>query len=139
MVIAPPSAAGSPWVRKFGSASTAIASGWMQIRGARRRRAVDRGFPLSDHADWNGLLSAIAATGAEQVWVTHGYTSVMVRWLTEHGLSARAIATRFEGELERDPEEQGSEEQGSEVRDQGPGREAGARGQGSGDREESED
>ena len=104
MVVAPPSAAATPWLRKFGPISTAIASGWMQIRGARRRRAVDRGFALSDHADWPGLLWAIGETGAEQVWVTHGYTSVMVRWLTEHGIQARAIATHFEGELDVEPE-----------------------------------
>ena len=100
MVIAPPSAAGTPWLRKFGDVSTAFASGWMQIRGTRRRRAVDRGFPISDHADWVGLLSAIDATGAEEIFVTHGYRSTLVRWLTEHGKRARSIATAFEGEME---------------------------------------
>jgi len=104
LVVAPPSAAGTPWLRKFGEVSTAIASGWMQIRGARRRRAVDRGFALSDHADWDGLSSTVRATGAEQVWVTHGYVGVMVRWLREQGLDARGLATRFEGELEEDVE-----------------------------------
>ncbi len=98
LVLAPPSALHSPWARKFGEASTAIASGWMQIRGARRRRAVDRGFVLSDHADWNGLLDAIAATGAKEILVTHGYTNVLTRWLAEHGKRARAIVTRFEGD-----------------------------------------
>ncbi len=100
MVIAPPSAAGTPWLRKFGDVSLAFASGWMQIRGTRRRRAVDRGFAISDHADWEGLLSAIDATGAEEIVVTHGYRSTLVRWLTEHGKRARAIATAFEGEME---------------------------------------
>lgn len=100
MVIAPPSAIRSPWLRKFGPLSTAIASGWMQIRGTRRRKAVDRGFPLSDHADWDGLLSVIRFSAAEQVWVTHGYTVPMVRWLQEQGLQARAVETRFEGEEE---------------------------------------
>lgn len=98
LIIAPPSAQASAWTRRFGEVSTAFASGWMRIRGARRRRAVDRGFVLSDHADWPGLLAAIAATGAERVWVTHGYSAVLARWLTEHGLDARPIATRFEGE-----------------------------------------
>src|SRR5579864_7982932 len=98
LIVAPPSAHGTPWTRKFGHASTGFASGWMRIRGTRRRRAVDRGFVLSDHADWPGLLRAIEATGAEQVWVTHGYTSVLVRWLREHGLDARLFATHFEGE-----------------------------------------
>jgi putative mRNA 3-end processing factor len=98
LVIAPLSANGSPWLRKFGELSTAFASGWMQIRGARRRRALDRGFVLSDHADWNGLLAAIHATGAERIWVTHGYTTPLVRWLTENGYEAETVATRFEGE-----------------------------------------
>lgn len=102
IVIAPPSAAGSPWLRKFGPVSTAIASGWMQIRGMRRRRSVDRGFALSDHADWRDLLTAIRASGAEHVWVTHGYASVVARWLNENGTQAEAIATRFEGELATD-------------------------------------
>ncbi len=106
IVIAPPSAAGSVWARRFGSASSAFASGWMRVRGARRRRGLDRGFTLSDHVDWPGLLEAVAATGAERVWVTHGYTGPVVRWLREHGLEARAVATRFEGERD-EPEAPG--------------------------------
>ncbi len=98
LIVAPVSARGTPWMRKFGAVSTAFVSGWMQIRGTRRRRAVDRGFVLSDHADWPGLLQTIAATGAESVWVTHGYSAVLARWLREHGLDARAVSTRFEGE-----------------------------------------
>jgi putative mRNA 3-end processing factor len=98
LVIAPQSASASPWLRKFGEISTAFASGWMQIRGARRRRALDRGFVLSDHADWNGLLATIRATSAERVLVTHGYTPPMVRWLTENGYQAEPVATQFEGE-----------------------------------------
>jgi putative mRNA 3-end processing factor len=98
LIIAPPSAQASAWTRRFGEVSTAFASGWMRIRGVRRRRAVDRGFVLSDHADWPGLLAAIGATGAERVWVTHGYSAVLARWLTEHGLDARPITTPFEGE-----------------------------------------
>jgi putative mRNA 3-end processing factor len=90
-------------VAKFGEVSSAMASGWMQIRGPRRRRALDTGFALSDHADWNGLLGAIAATGAEEVWATHGYSGVLVRWLSEQGLRARAIQTAFEGEEEAEP------------------------------------
>jgi putative mRNA 3-end processing factor len=100
IVVAPPSADASPWSRRFGPSSNAFASGWMRVRGARRRRSLDRGFPLSDHADWPGLLAAIEATGAQSVWVTHGYTSVLTRWLSERGLDARAVATRFEGERE---------------------------------------
>ena len=95
LVLAPPSAAGSPWIRRFGDFSDAFASGWMQLRGARRRRAVDRGFVLSDHADWPGLMQAIRATGAERVIVTHGSIPVMVRWLCQTGLDARAFDTEY--------------------------------------------
>ncbi|MDB4951369.1 MAG: hypothetical protein JWM27_4018 [Gemmatimonadetes bacterium] len=100
LVVAPPSAAGSPWLRRFGPASTAFASGWMRIRGARRRRSLDRGFVVSDHVDWPSLLAAVDATGASRVWVTHGYREPVVRWLREHGLEAHAIASRWEGEAE---------------------------------------
>jgi putative mRNA 3-end processing factor len=100
LVLAPTSADNTPWLRKFGEVSTAFASGWMQIRGTRRRRSLDRGFVLSDHADWQGLLNTIHATGAETIWVTHGYTTSLVRWLREHGQSAEALETRFRGELE---------------------------------------
>jgi putative mRNA 3-end processing factor len=102
IVVAPPSADGSVWTRRFGPQATAFASGWMLVRGARRRRSLDRGFPLSDHVDWPSLMSAVAATGAERVWVTHGYTGPVVRWLQEHGLDARAVQTRFEGEVDDD-------------------------------------
>ena len=98
MIVAPPAAQGSPWMRRFGDASTAFASGWMRIRGTRRRRAADRGFVLSDHADWPGLLASIEATGASCVWVTHGYTDPLVRWLRERGLEARAVPTHWEGD-----------------------------------------
>ncbi|MGN6391602.1 MAG: ligase-associated DNA damage response exonuclease [Gemmatimonadales bacterium] len=98
VVIAPPSADGSVWARRFGDQSTAFVSGWMAVRGTRRRRAVDRGFAISDHVDWPSLLAAIDATGAEEIWATHGYTGVLVRWLREQGRSARAVETRFEGE-----------------------------------------
>jgi putative mRNA 3-end processing factor len=70
----------------------------MLVRGTRRRRGLDRGFPLSDHVDWPSLLAAIEATGASRVWVTHGFTHPVVRWLREHGLEAVAVQTRFEGE-----------------------------------------
>jgi putative mRNA 3-end processing factor len=95
LVLAPPSASGSPWTRRFGDYSDAFASGWMLLRGARRRRGVDRGFVLSDHADWPGLLDAIHATGAQQVIVTHGSIPVMVRWLCQIGLDAKAFDTEY--------------------------------------------
>ncbi|MBM9594836.1 ligase-associated DNA damage response exonuclease [Roseitranquillus sediminis] len=98
LVVAPPSALGSPWMRRFGPASTGFASGWMALRGIRRRRAADRGFVLSDHADWDGLNAAIAATGAERVFVTHGYTQIFCRWLSEQGYDAAIVETEYEGE-----------------------------------------
>ena len=102
LVLAPVSAMNSPWLRRFGDISTGFASGWMQIRGTRRRRSLDRGFVLSDHADWQGILSTIEMTGAETVWVTHGYTHPLARWLRERGQKAEALETRF---LEELPEE----------------------------------
>jgi putative mRNA 3-end processing factor len=96
IVLAPPAVQNSVWARRLGAdASDAFASGWMRLRGARRRRGVDRGFVLSDHADWPGLQCAIRATGAERVIVTHGYEAVMVRWLLQQGLQAQAFVTEY--------------------------------------------
>ncbi len=100
LIVAPPSADANPYLRKFGPVSTAFASGWMRIRGTRRRRSIDHGFVLSDHADWPGLLRAIEETGAQTVMVTHGYRLPLVRWLCEKGLDAKALETRYEGERE---------------------------------------
>jgi putative mRNA 3-end processing factor len=110
LIVAPPSAAGSLWIRRFGSISTGFASGWMRIRGARRRRAIDRGFVLSDHVDWPSLLATVEATGAERVWVTHGTREPLVRWLTERGIDARAVASQWKGEEDTDPVEVAGEE-----------------------------
>ncbi|MEI4473297.1 ligase-associated DNA damage response exonuclease [Frigidibacter sp. MR17.24] len=98
IVVAPPSALGSPWARRFGPASQAFASGWMRLRGIRRRRAVDRGFVMSDHADWDGLNAAIGATGAERIFVTHGYTQPFRRWLETRGYDAGIVTTDWQGE-----------------------------------------
>ncbi|PSL05111.1 ligase-associated DNA damage response exonuclease [Cecembia rubra] len=99
LIIAPPSAMGSPWLKKFSPYRTAICSGWMNIRGARRRRAADAGFVLSDHADWEGLITAIKATGAEQVFLTHGNTAVFGRYLEEEEkIKATELETLFQGE-----------------------------------------
>ena len=95
LVLAPPSAHGTPWMRRFGNYADAFASGWMQLRGTRRRRGVDRGFVMSDHADWPGLQKAITGTGAERVFVTHGSVAVLVRWLTENGLEAQGFKTEY--------------------------------------------
>ena len=98
MVIAPPSAAGSRWLRTFGDTSIAMASGWMTIRGVRRRRGFDRGFVLSDHADFPGLVQAVEASRARRVFVTHGSAASFARFLCEQGVEASVLATRFRGE-----------------------------------------
>ncbi|CAN7601819.1 ligase-associated DNA damage response exonuclease [Rhizobacter sp. LjRoot28] len=103
LVIAPPSAQGSPWLKRFGEFSDAFASGWMQLRGTRRRRGLDRGFVLSDHADWPGLLEAIASTGAPRVIVTHGYVDPLVRYLAEQGYEAGAFKTEYGDEADEAP------------------------------------
>lgn len=98
LIVAPPAALGTPWMRRFGAHSTGFASGWMRIRGARRRRSLDRGFVLSDHADWPGLNVAIQSTGAAEVRVTHGYRGPLVEWLRQQGRPALAVEARFESE-----------------------------------------
>jgi len=102
LIVAPPSAQSTLWMRRFGDYSDAFASGWMHLRGTRRRRGVDRGIVLSDHADWSGLTSAIAATGASSVYVTHGYSAPLARWLAERGLDTHTFATAFEGDAGSD-------------------------------------
>lgn len=109
IVIAPGSTQNTDWIRKFAPYSLAFASGWMQVRGGRRRRALDQGFVISDHADWDGLLGAIEATGAERIGVTHGYTDPLVRWLKEQGKEAWEVPTRFQGEGVEDSESEEAE------------------------------
>ena len=104
LILAPPSAHNSPWTGRFKQLSTGFASGWMRVRGQRRRRALDRGFALSDHADWPALLTAISATGAEHVLVTHGQAAPLARHLNEQGTRAEVLATRFVGDTADDPE-----------------------------------
>lgn len=113
IVVAPPSAIGSPWLRQFEPYELGVCSGWMQLRGARRRRNADMGFVMSDHADWNGLNEAVLATGAENIYVTHGYKSIYAKWLSEHyGLKAQTVDTLYEGEaLEQQDGEPGREEE----------------------------
>lgn len=101
IVLAPPSAHGSTWIRKMVPYVTASASGWMTFRGARRRRAIDKGFVLSDHCDWSELLSSIKETGAEKVICTHGYTDIFSRYLQELGYDARTETTQY-GEEENE-------------------------------------
>jgi putative mRNA 3-end processing factor len=98
LIIAPPSVQGTSWTSRFGTHSTAFASGWMHVRGMRRRRAMDRGFVLSDHVDWPGLMQAIKNSEAETIWVTHGSTAIVVRYLQEQGYDAAGLETQFQGE-----------------------------------------
>ncbi len=102
LVVAPPAALASTWTRKFGAHSTGFASGWMIVRGARRRKAVDRGFVLSDHADWGELQTAIRASEAETVFVTHGFIDELVRWLNENDINAKPLKTQYVGENDSD-------------------------------------
>lgn len=98
LIVAPPSAINSTWLRRFTPYREAVCSGWMALRGARRRRNVAKGFALSDHADWNGLNEAVSATEAEKVFVTHGYSDVFSQWLREQGIDAEPILTEFGGD-----------------------------------------
>lgn len=101
VIIAPPSADNSPWIKRFTPYAIGVCSGWMQVRGNVRRRNVDAGFALSDHADWNGLLSSIKATGAQKVFVTHGFQSAFSRYLNETGIESAEVKTAY-GEEETD-------------------------------------
>jgi len=98
LVVAPPSAVGSSWASKLKPLSVGIGSGWMMIRGSKRRQNVDRGFILSDHADWQGLNDAVKQTGAENIVCTHGYTDTFSQWLNYNGYNAITEKTLFEGE-----------------------------------------
>lgn len=104
VIIAPPGAEDSPWTKRLPSFRTATCSGWMQVRGQARRSSSDMGFALSDHADWNGLLSTVKATGASKVFVTHGFQSVFSRYLNEIGIEAAEVITQY-GEEEKNTEE----------------------------------
>jgi putative mRNA 3-end processing factor len=101
LILAPVSARGTPWLRRFSGAATGFASGWMRLRGTRRRKGYERGFVLSDHADWPALLRTVEESGARRVLVTHGYTHPFARYLREvKGLQAEALETPFLGEAE---------------------------------------
>ncbi|MDB5203318.1 MAG: ligase-associated damage response exonuclease [Ferruginibacter sp.] len=107
IVIAPSGAEGSPWIKRFSPYAVGICSGWMQVRGNQRRKNADAGFALSDHADWEGLLAAVNATGAQKVFATHGFQSAFSRYLNEQGIEAAEVKTAYGN----DEEETVSEEQ----------------------------
>ncbi len=105
VIVAPPSADGTPWMKRFAPYRVAVCSGWMQVRGNVRRRNADAGFALSDHADWSGLLQAVEATGAASVYVTHGFQSAFSRYLGEKGLRAMEVKTEYGAEEEEEAAE----------------------------------
>ena len=113
VLIAPPGAEDSPWMSRFPSAAIGICSGWMQVRGNVRRRNADAGFALSDHADWPGLLEAVKATGAEKIFVTHGFQAALSRYLNETGTVAAEVKTEY-GEEETVGAKEGAEAEGNE-------------------------
>jgi putative mRNA 3-end processing factor len=104
MILAVPSAHGTSWINRFRNRSTAMVSGWMQIRGNRRRRAMDRGFVLSDHADWDSLIRTVREVAPEEVWVTHGFADIFSRHLRDLGWNALPLKTEFIGEVNEDKE-----------------------------------
>src|SRR5207237_7198270 len=102
LILAPLTARGLPWMKRFGEFESAFASGTMRIRGQRRRRAFDRGFALSDHADWPGVLRTVRETGARQVLATHGHRDALARYLREEGVEASAIGAAHPSDPEGD-------------------------------------
>jgi putative mRNA 3-end processing factor len=96
LILAPPSAHRSPWMKRFKDPQTAFASGWMQVRGARRRKGYEKGFVLSDHADWSDLVRTAHDTGAHTIFLTHGKTEILDRFLTDQGLKVRLFTTQYE-------------------------------------------
>ncbi|MCE3282543.1 MAG: ligase-associated damage response exonuclease [Chitinophagaceae bacterium] len=111
VILAPPSAENSSWMKRFQPYALGYCSGWMQVRGNVRRKNVDGGFAISDHADWNGLLDAVKATGATKVFVTHGYQAAFSRYLNEIGIESAEVKTEYgtedEGEAEVITDEKG--------------------------------
>ncbi|MDB6092276.1 MAG: mRNA 3-end processing factor [Gammaproteobacteria bacterium] len=95
LILAPPSAAGTPWMRRFGDHATGFCSGWMRVRGDRRRRGYDRGFVISDHADWPALIETCRASRAKKILLTHGYSDALTRYLNERGVRASALQTSY--------------------------------------------
>lgn len=114
LVVAPGSVQGTSWLKKIAPNSLAFASGWMAVRGARRRLSLDRGFVLSDHVDWPGLIDAVRATGATTIGATHGHTAPFIRYAREEmALEAYDVPTRFVGEqIQGDNDDEAEDEQG---------------------------
>ena len=105
LILGTSSSLNTPWLKRFEPHSTGYCSGWMAVRGAKNRRSVDRGFVLSDHADWNELNAVVRHTGAEKVFVTHGFTDTYARWLNEQGIDAEQVITEYGEDEEGTAEE----------------------------------
>ena len=99
LIVSPPAATDSAWSKKIKNHSVGVASGWMALRGTRRRRHADNSFVLSDHADWHSLNKSVKLSGAHTVYVTHGYTNIFSKWLQEKGLRSEVLTTSYEGEV----------------------------------------
>ncbi len=110
VIIAPSGADGSSWIRRFAPYSVGVCSGWMQVRGAVRRRNADAGFVLSDHADWSGLLTTVKETGAEKVYVTHGFQAAFSKYLNEQGIYSAEVKTEYGIVAEEENEQRSSKE-----------------------------
>jgi putative mRNA 3-end processing factor len=108
IVIVPPALAEGRWIKNLTNGATGVCSGWMQVRASRRWRSADAGFALSDHADWPGLLSAIEATQAEMVYVTHGFTATFSKYLNEIGIESEEVKTQYGNEEEDEKMEEQS-------------------------------
>ena len=102
IVIVPPALSDGRWIKTLTSPATAVCSGWMQVRAGRRWQSADAGFALSDHADWPGLLSAIKATEAERVYITHGFTATFSKYLNEIGIESEEVKTQYGNEEEEE-------------------------------------
>jgi putative mRNA 3-end processing factor len=91
ITLCPPSSLKEVWARRFPEPVTAFASGWMRVRARARQHGVELPLVISDHADWDGLTATIAATGASEIWVTHGQEEALVHWCVTRGLKARPL------------------------------------------------
>jgi putative mRNA 3-end processing factor len=98
ITLAPPAATTDVWTRRFPDPVTAFASGWMRVRARGRQKGIELPLVISDHADWDGLTATIAATGAGEIWVTHGQEDALVHWCATRGLAARPLALVGYGE-----------------------------------------
>jgi putative mRNA 3-end processing factor len=91
IALCPPSALKDLWTRRFPDPLTSFASGWMRVRARARQHGVELPLVISDHADWDGLCATIVATGASEIWVTHGAEEALVHWCATRGLAARPL------------------------------------------------